>query len=117
MKTTIQKQGRVWEWGIDRGAEHLAGGYAKTKADAENDSRIAAKGIEKDEARKAGRIAEGDEVKIAPEWQDKGDGKFTFIAIETQLEGMDYVRVRAIHKASGERSIGIQEIKIKHMVR
>jgi hypothetical protein len=117
MKTTITKQGRVWEWSIDRNAEHLAGGYCKTKADAENDSRIVAKGIEKDEARKAGRVAEGDEVRIRPEWQDKGDDGFVFIAIESQLEGMNYVRCRAIHKDTGERCIGVQSIRIEHMTR
>jgi hypothetical protein len=117
MKTTITKQGRAWEWSIDRNAEHLAGGYCKTKADAENDSRLVAKGIEKGEARNAGRIAEGDEVRIKPEWQDEGDDGFVFIAIESQLEGMNYVRCRAIRKATGEPGIGIQEIKIEHMDR
>jgi len=46
MKTTISKQGRVWEWSIDRRDEHLAGGFARTKADAENDAAIAAKSIQ-----------------------------------------------------------------------
>ena len=41
MKTTITKiNSKTWEWSIDRDGEHIAGGYCRTKADAENDAKI-----------------------------------------------------------------------------
>lgn len=118
MKTLIKKiNSRAWEWSIDRGTEHLAGGYSKTKADAENDSRIAATGIERDEARASGRIVAGDEVRIKPEWQDAGDDKFTFVAFDTQLPGMLSIRVRAICNATGELGIGVQSVYLNMLDR
>lgn len=112
MKTTITKiSSRSWEWTVGT----LAGGFAKTKFDAENDAAITLDAIERKQAREAGRIAKGDPVTIKPEWQDEGDGEFDFFAAETQLEGMDSIRVRAAHRASGNPGIGVQSIRIEHM--
>lgn len=47
IKTEITKiNSKCWEWEIIRSGEHLAGGYATTKKDAENDAAISAKTIE-----------------------------------------------------------------------
>lgn len=115
MKTNITKTGRVWEWEIVENGEHLRGGHTKTKGDAENDSRIVMDWLLAERAREAGRIAKGDLIKIKPEWMDEGDDQFNFFAVETQLEGMDSVRVRAIHKESGEPGIGVQSIHVDHI--
>lgn len=40
-------------------------------------------------------IKKGDIVKIKPEWQDKGDDKCTFVAIEDQIEDSPRITIRA----------------------
>ncbi len=116
MKTTINKTGCVWEWSISENGEHLRGGYSKTKGDAENDAAIVRESLEIDAARRDGRIAKGDEIKIKPEWMDAGDENFRFIAAETQLPGMLSIRARALH-ASGEVCIGVQSIYLNMIER
>lgn len=113
MKTTTTKQGRVWNWEVAENGEVIAGGICKTKADAANDAAIWIETTEARRAKHAGRIAKGDTVKIKPEWQDKGDENYAFFAVETQLEGMNDIRVRAVNNATGQPSIGIQSVQIR----
>jgi hypothetical protein len=40
-------------------------------------------------------IKKGDIVRIKPEWQDKGDDKYTFIATEDQTEDNPWITIRA----------------------
>jgi hypothetical protein len=61
-------------------------------------------------------IKAGDRIEIKPEWQDKGDDLFDFFAIEDQLDGMDCVKARAFYKSTGEKCIGIQSIRLEHMI-
>ena len=40
-------------------------------------------------------IKKGDIVRIKPEWQDKGDDKIVFIAVEDQILGMNSLTIEA----------------------
>lgn len=112
MKITIEKEGRAWRWEITENGEHRAGGYGRTKADAENDAGIWREDVLAARARKAGLPVKGDAVTIKPEWMDAGDENYDFFAIETVIEGMSEVRVRATRKADGTHAIGIQSIML-----
>ena len=47
MKTNIIKEGRAWRWEVKQGRKIIAGGYCRTKKDAENDAGIATRPNEK----------------------------------------------------------------------
>ena len=109
MKTKITKEKRVWHWEVMEHGETIAGGYCRSKYEALSDASIQIEMTEATRAREAGRIVKGDAVHIKPEWQDKGDNDYTFLAYETQLEGMSDIRVRCFR---GDTRIGIQSLAL-----
>jgi len=109
MKTIITKEKRAWHWEVAEKGEIIAGGYCRSKYEALSDASIEVEMIEATRARESGRIVKGDAIRIKPEWQDKGDKDYTFIAYETQLEGMSDIRVRCFR---GDLRIGIQSIAL-----
>lgn len=88
MITTKRVNSRTWEWTVTDPVtrEHLAGGYAGTKRDAESDAKLWYLGYQIDDARRRGDIAPGDRVKFKPEWQDAGDAERVFIAVEVDTD-------------------------------
>ena len=118
MRTIIEKtdKARVWAWRvIDNCGDTIAAGYTKTKQAAEIDSTIWTVEQNAREAREAGRVVRGDKLEIKPEWQDPGDEKYDFFATETQLKGQRFIKMRAYGKATGNLTVGIQEIMIDHI--
>ena len=103
-----------WQWAVINldTREPAASGYCKTQTAAKSDAQAWIDHVENGEARREGRVVKGDIVHILPEWQDKGDDQFTFVAVETQLKGMREIRIKATHKATGEPSIGTQSIMV-----
>ena len=72
METKITKQSsRVWEWAVTSATgEHLAGGYCRTKRDAESDASIWREAREKTDARETGRAAYEADVSREPVYHD-----------------------------------------------
>jgi hypothetical protein len=42
-------------------------------------------------------IKKGDLINILPEWQDKGDDKYIWVAAEDQIEGRNSLRITPIN--------------------
>ena len=115
MTINLTRSKSHWDWSVREHGQELAAGFTKTKAAASSDAAVWIAETQELRAIAAGRIPRGAAIRIKPEWMDPGDENFTFFAIETQLEGMNEIRVRAIHKTTGQPGIGIQSIHIDHI--